>query len=101
MARKRQKPGPRSDAVLPGHAQHRKTLIPPLMQFGPRREHSWHDEMLPDFLWIALMLGERSDWGAVYSALDVVDRYVPAGPRFADGRLSTFELVPEAGRNAA
>lgn len=101
MAKKKRKSGHGHSGVLPGHARHRRTLIPPLMQFGPRREHSWHDEMLPDFLWIALMLGERSDWGAVYSALDVVDRYVPAGPRFADGRLSAFELVPAAGRNAA
>jgi hypothetical protein len=50
--------------------------------------------MLPDFLWIALMLGRRSDWRAAYSALAVVDRFVPDGARFADGRLTTFALVP-------
>jgi hypothetical protein len=57
--------------------------------------------MLPDFLWIALMLGRRSDWCAVYSALNVVDRFVPDGPRFADGRLMTFALVPVEQRVAA
>jgi hypothetical protein len=51
--------------------------------------------MLPDFLWLALMLGRRTDWQAARSALDIVDRFVPEGPRFADGRLSTFALVPE------
>jgi hypothetical protein len=65
------------------------------------REHSWYEEMLPDFLWIALMLGSRSDRKAVYSALEVVDRFVPPGQRFADGRLSTFALVPEKARPAA
>jgi Family of unknown function (DUF5677) len=57
--------------------------------------------MLPDFLWIALMLGRRSDWRAAYSALTVVDRFVPDGPRFADGRLTTFALVPVEQRPAA
>jgi hypothetical protein len=71
------------------------------MQVGPMREHSWYEEMLPDFLWIALMLGKRSDWKAVYSALEVVDRFVPPGQQFADGRLSTLALVPENARPAA
>jgi hypothetical protein len=61
----------------------------------PLEEISWHRDMLPDFLWLALMLGRRSDWQAARSALDVVDRFVPEGPRFADGRLSMFALVPE------
>jgi hypothetical protein len=65
------------------------------------RPHSWHREMLPDFLWLALMLGRRSDWGAAYRALNVLDRFVPDGPRFADGRLSTFALVPQDSRDAA
>jgi Family of unknown function (DUF5677) len=65
------------------------------------REYSWHHQMLPDFLWIAFVLGRRCDWRAVYSALEVVDRFVPDGPRFADGRLTTFALVPEDQRQAA
>jgi hypothetical protein len=59
---------------------------------------SWHHDMLPDFLWIALMLGRRSDWRAVYRPLDIVDQFVPDGPRFVDGRLTTFALVPEGRR---
>jgi hypothetical protein len=31
--------------------------------------------MLPDFLWIALMLGRRSDWRAVYRPLDIVEQF--------------------------
>lgn len=101
VARRRKQPAAGHARILPGHKQHRQTFIPPLMQVEPRRELSWYDEMLPDFLWIALMLGRRSDWRAVYSALEVVDRFVPPGQRFADGRLSTFALVPEKARPAA
>lgn len=68
---------------------------------APLKELSWHEQMLPDFLWLALMLGRRSDWGAAYSALAVVDRFVPDGPRIADGRLTAFALVPENKRRAA
>jgi hypothetical protein len=57
--------------------------------------------MLPDFLWLALMIGRRSDWHAAYSALAVVDRFVRDGSRFADGRLTTFALVPAEQRVAA
>jgi hypothetical protein len=57
--------------------------------------------MLPDFLWIALLLGRRCDWQAVNSALDVLDRYVPAGKRVLDGRISSFALVPEDRRGEA
>lgn len=71
------------------------------MQLPALREVSWYRDMLPDFLWLALMLGRRSDWSAAYSALAVVDRFVPEGPRFADGRLTTFGLVPEENRVAA
>lgn len=72
--------------------------MPPLMQFDNLVAVSWHHDMLPDFLWIALMLGRRSDWRAVYRPLDIVDQFVPKGPRFVDGRLTTFGLVPEASR---
>lgn len=71
------------------------------MQFDNMKAVSWHREMLPDFLWIALMMGRRSDWGAVYRPLNVVDRFVPDGDRIADGRLSSFAAVPEADRDAA
>lgn len=70
------------------------------MQF-PLSERSWSVEMLPDFLWIALMFGRRSDWSAVYRPLDVLDRFVPTGERIADGRLSGFALVPDAERQRA
>lgn len=66
----------------------------------PVTEVIWHKQMLPDFLWLALMLGFRSDWGAAYSALSVVDRFVPAGPRIADGRLTSFGVVPQDQREA-
>jgi hypothetical protein len=75
--------------------------IPPLMQLDNLRMVSWHHEMLPDFIWIALMLGRRSDWRAVYRPLDVLDLFVPDGERVADGRLSSFALVPESDRAAA
>lgn len=87
--------------VLADHKREKRKLVPPLMQLPALREVSWYKEMLPDFLWLALMLGRRSDWGAAYSALEVVDRFVPEGPRFADGRLTTFGLVPEESRAAA
>lgn len=77
-------------------------MVPPLMDLAvPVTELSWHQQMLPDFLWLALMLGRRSDWRAAYSALEVIDRFVPEGPRFADGRLTTFGLVPEDRRGDA
>jgi len=87
--------------VLADHKREKRKLVPPLMQLPALREVSWFEEMLPDFLWLALMLGRRSDWRAAYSALEVVDRFVPDGPRFADGRLTTFALVPEEDRAAA
>jgi hypothetical protein len=57
--------------------------------------------MLPDFLWMAAMLGYRSDWRAAYEPLDVLDEFVPEGDRFLDGRLSTFAFVPESRRPEA
>jgi hypothetical protein len=86
--------------VLADHHEHKKRLIPPLMRF-PLSEISWHRDQLPDFLWLALMMGRRADWQAARSALDIMDRFVPKGPRFADGRLSTFALVPEGQRESA
>jgi hypothetical protein len=88
---------------LADHKRQGRKFVPPIMATAGDRliERSWHREMLPDFLWIAHMLGRRSDWRAVYSALEVVDRFVPDGPRFADGRLTTFALVPETDRDAA
>jgi hypothetical protein len=71
------------------------------MTVGPMKPVSWHRDMLPAFLWLAAMLGRRSDWRAAYRALDVVDRFVPDGERFVDGRLSTFAFVPEDQREAA
>lgn len=68
------------------------------MQFDNLVELSWHHQMLPDFLWIALMMGRRSAWSQVYAPMDVVDRFVPDGQRFADGRLSGFSLVPAKAR---
>ena len=104
MARKKRAAGRRGkrrpQRVLSDHHQHKRKLIPPLMRF-PLEEISWHRDMLPDFLWLALMLGRRTDWQAARSALDVIDRFVPDGPRFADGRLSTFALVPESRRESA
>ncbi len=47
------------------------------------------------------MLGRRSEWGAAYHALNVLDRFVPEWSRFTDGRLSTFALVPKDSRDAA
>jgi hypothetical protein len=87
--------------VLEGHKQRGKRFIPPLMQFDNLKSISWHQEMLPDFLWIAHMMGRRSDWRAVYAPLSVVDRFVPDGDRIADGRLTSFALVPEGDRAAA
>jgi hypothetical protein len=92
---------PKRPGVLGDHEQRKRVLVPPIMAVAPMRSHSWHYEMLPDFLWIALMLGRRSDWRVAYSALNVLDRFVPDGPRFADGRLSTFALVPQEHRAAA
>jgi hypothetical protein len=86
--------------VLGDHEQRKRVLVPPLMTLGPMQPRSWHSEMLPDFLWIALMLGRRSDWRAAYCALNVLDRFVPEGPRFADGRLSPFALVSQERRGA-
>ncbi len=104
MARKKRGAGRRGKArprrVLADHHQHKRKLIPPLLRH-PLSEISWHRDMLPDFLWLALMMGRRSDWQAVRSALDVVDRFVPEGSRCADGRLSTFALVPEELRESA
>jgi hypothetical protein len=71
------------------------------MQLDNLVERSWHREMLPDFLWIALMLGRRSAWGQFRAPMDVIDRFVPEGPRFADGRLTGFALVPTDRRSAA
>jgi hypothetical protein len=91
----------KSQRVLADHKRDRRKLVPPLMQLPGLHEVSWFKEMLPDFLWLALMLGRRSDWRAAYSALEVIDRFVPVGPRFADGRLTTFALVPAQSRAEA
>lgn len=71
------------------------------MQLEDLTTVSWHREMLPDFLWIALMMGRRSDWQAVYTPLEILDDFVPDGHRIADGRLTSFALVPEDRRVAA
>jgi hypothetical protein len=68
---------------------------------APMVARSWHREMLPDFLWLAAMLGRRSAWRAAYEPLDVLDEFVPDGRRILDGRLSSFALVPEDQRAAA
>jgi hypothetical protein len=94
-------PRSKGSPVLEGHQQRGKRFIPPLMQFDNLKSISWHHEMLPDFLWIGLMLGRQSDWRAVYAPLSVVDRFVPEGDRIADGRLTSFALVPDADRAAA
>jgi hypothetical protein len=84
--------------ILPGHRREKRKMVPPLLQVGPIKEVVWYDQLLPDFLWLAMMMGRRSDWSAVYSALDVVDQFVPDGKWFVDGRLTTFALVPEERR---
>lgn len=95
--------GTNRPGVLSDHKRQGRTLVPPIMHVAGERlkEVAWHLEMLPDFLWVALMLGRRSDWGAAHSALDIVDRFVPEGTRVADGRLTRFALVPEGQRSAA
>jgi hypothetical protein len=103
-ARKKQGANRRSkkpNTVLPDHRRKGRKLVPPLLDLPtPVTELSWHQQMLPDFLWLALMLGFRSDWGAAYSALKVVDRFIPEGPRIADGRLTSFGVVPDDRREA-
>ena len=74
--------------------------VPPLLQYGVQ-ELPWHIDVLPDFLWIASTLGRRSDWNAVRSALDVIDRFVPEGEEVVDGRLSSFAHVPPDARPLA
>jgi hypothetical protein len=101
VAPKKQPRGKKTKQILGDHKRQGRTLTPPLMQHGKLKEHSWFREMLPDFIWIAFMLGRRSDWKAHRSAMDVVDRFVPAGSRFADGRLTTFALVPPGRREEA
>lgn len=85
------------------HKRQGRKLVPPLVHtVGDRLQLiGWHRDMLPDYLWIAFLLGRRSDWLAVRSAMDVVDRFIPDGNRAADGRLSRFALVPEGKRAEA
>jgi len=71
------------------------------MRYPNLFEVSWHKEFLPDFLWIAFMLGERSDPRAVYAPLDVLDRFVADEARVVDGRITRFALVPAARREEA
>lgn len=93
--------GKKPQSVLSDHLPQGRKRVPPLMQF-PLTEVSWHEDMLPDFLWVALMLGRRTDWKAAASALDVIDRFVPAdSPAIVDGRLSTLAFVPEERRAEA
>jgi hypothetical protein len=92
----------REAGVLADHRGPKRRLLPPLMQNDmPWKFRSWHRETLPDFLWIALMLGRRSAWAQVRRPLDILDQFVPEGPRFLDGRLTTFALVPEERRRDA
>ncbi len=87
--------------VLSDHIQDGKTFTPPLMALGNVSEYSWFEDMLPDFLWVSLMLGRRSDWNAVHSALDVLDRFAPDGRAVVDGRLSSFSLIEPKKRDEA
>src|SRR5690349_1380538 len=68
---------------LEDHTRSGRRFIPPLMAVAGDRlvERSWFADLLPDFLWIAQLLGRPTDWEAVRSALDVIDRFVPAGSR--------------------
>lgn len=100
--KQRQKPRKKPQGVLADHEARGRVRVPPLMSLGaPMVARSWHREMLPDFLWLAAMLGRRSAWRAAYEPLDVVDEFVPDGPRILDGRLSSVALVPEDQRAAA
>jgi hypothetical protein len=92
----------REPQVLGDHKRQGKLFVPPLMQLEQLHMVSWHRDMLPDFLWIGVMLGRRTDWQAARRPLAVLDAYVPAEEtRVIDGRLSTFALVPEDRRHEA
>jgi hypothetical protein len=72
------------------------------MQLKQLHMVSWHRDMLPDFIWIGVMLGRRSDWQAARRPLAVLDHYIPdEEKRVIDGRLSTFALVPNDRREEA
>jgi hypothetical protein len=102
MKRPQGDPRKRPAPVLADHRGPKRRMLPPLMQGDlPWTFRSWHRETLPDFLWIALMMGRRSAWSQVRRPLDLLDRFVPAGARIVDGRLSSFQVVPEDRRREA
>jgi hypothetical protein len=63
----------------------------------------WRKKRVPDMLWLSTMVDVHAgDWQAAHRALDALDPFVPGGEDlWLDGRLTTFNLVPQAARAAA
>lgn len=93
--------GGRRNSSLRDHKRHKKTLTPPLLQMPNQVPVDW-PLLQPDMLWLAsLQLEHPHDVGVAGRALDVLDRYAPKPDHengVVDGRLTAFELLPEANR---
>ena len=97
MASKRQ----RRNSSLSQHKRDKKTLNPPLLAaLGSFVDVDWRGQ-LPNMLWLAALLIEYPDDLRVVDALDAVDPYVGSSLEIADGRLTSFELVPRRAHAAA
>jgi len=85
------------------HRRQRKTLTPPLLDLGgaPIRALNWRQTQ-PDMLWLAALLIEfEADWRRV-DCLEAIDPFVPKWRKhIVDGRLTSFELIPQRRRPAA
>jgi hypothetical protein len=72
------------------------------MQYPNLVEVSWHRGMLPNFLWLSLMLGRRGDFRTIRHALAVLEAFVDDEAEIVlDGRMTSFDAVPESRRAEA
>jgi hypothetical protein len=94
-------PRQRRNSSLSQHKRDKKTLKPPLLAaLGPFVDVDWRGR-LPNMLWLAALLMEYPDEFRVIDALDALDPYVGSSLEIADGRLTSFELVPRRAHAAA
>ncbi|MEA2585835.1 MAG: hypothetical protein QOF33_3920, partial [Thermomicrobiales bacterium] len=101
----------RLNSTLADHKKEGRTLKPPFRTIENFRSVTWMKDTMPDMLWLCSIIstnGQMSGLLGCTRVLDIVDDI--AGPYIShlderdkpifDGRLTTFERVPEPARTA-
>lgn len=84
--------------VLKGHSQQGKVFSPPLTQLAGLTEVSWVDDILPDFLWIGLLISAQGVRQAFRTLEGLVTSHAQLGSE-ATGWLSRTSTFATFGPN--